>query len=375
MDKRIKVCIVNEPLKYGGINLASIRFQEALDSKKYEFVYCLRYETVGNLEQRVIDNGCRVVHVPNSELSDFKSYMFYKKLFSEEHFDIVHCHLPFFSGIVLMAAAKCGVQKRVAHAHFSQPYTDTNIYSKPKQFIAYFYRKAMRVLLKKYCNVKIACSRESGEFLYGKKEFERNGIILNNGINVSEYDFNTEVRNRIREQLSLRENDVALVHIGMMYSVKNQSFVIDIFEDYDKLNPDSYLFLVGNGPDKDYLTEKVNQLECHDRIVFLGEIDNVNELLQAMDLLVFPSLHEGFPLVLIEAQASKLPCLISDSVTVDTKLNENVEYFSLNNSALKWAEEVKSLLSTDRADVDNSKVYSDFDLNSVSRKLDKLYSS
>ncbi len=373
MEKKKKVLIVNEPLSYGGMNIASIRLEENLDKDIFDCVYCVRRSRTGSLEHTVLDRGVRVIHVPDSELNYFKSYRFYKKLMSEEHFDIVHCHLPFFSGIVLMAATKCKVQKRVAHAHFSQPYTDSSIYSKPKQIIAFFYRKAMRLLLKKYCNVKIGCSRQAGEFLFGKKEFEKKGIVLNNGIDTKAFEFNNKSRNDVRKELNIGPQSVVLGHIGQLYSVKNQSFLLDVFSFYHKKNPDSYLLLIGEGTDWDMLQEKIKSLNLEKNVLMLGGRNDIPRLLSAMDCFVFPSVHEGFPLTLIEAQASKLPCVVSDSVTEKTKINDNVFFCSINESCEKWTEYIEAAVSGNRENIETTRLVKDFDIADVAKKLEKIY--
>lgn len=373
MEKKKKVLIVNEPLSYGGMNIASIRFEENLDKDKFECVYCVRRSYKGTLEQSVVNRGVRVIHVPDSELNYFKSYRFYKKLMREEQFDVVHCHLPFFSGIVLMAAAKCGVKKRAAHAHFSQPYTDTAIYSKPKQMVARLYRKAMRLFLKKYCNAKIGCSQQAGEFLFGKREFKKNGIILNNGIDTNAFAFNVESRSDIRKELNIGARSVALGHIGQLYSVKNQSFLLDIFSFYHKKHPDSYLLLIGEGNDRDMLEEKIKSLGLEKNALMLGGRRDIPELLSAMDCFVFPSLHEGFPLTLIEAQASKLPCVVSDSVTDKTKINDSVFFCSLNEGPEKWTEYIENAVSFDREKTKTAKLVDNFDIGVTAKKLEEIY--
>ena len=135
-----KILIIIEALSYGGSNIAAMYFQEYIDKDNYECVYCVRRDDIGAFEQSILDKGIRVIHVPDSELGYMNSYRFYKKIMTDEQFDVVHCHLPFISGIILYAAKQCGIQKRIAHAHFSQPYTDTSIYSKKKQAVAKIYR-------------------------------------------------------------------------------------------------------------------------------------------------------------------------------------------------------------------------------------------
>ena len=231
----------------------------------------------------------------------------------------------------------------------------------------------MRLFLKKYCNAKIACSREAGEFLYGKKEFTKNGIILNNGIDTNAYRYSEAARAGKRNELGIDKDAVVLGHIGQLYSVKNQSFIIDIFEEYHKTNPNSVLLLIGEGTDREMLENKVFKKHLEKNILLLGGRKDIPELLSAMDCFVFPSLHEGFPLTLIEAQASQLPCLISDTVTKTTKLNSNVRYCSLNQTAEEWSEEVRNLVALSRSDTDITKVVKLYDIKNIAKELEQIY--
>lgn len=372
MQKK-RVLIVTESIGYGGLNLASVRFEQHLDKDQFKTAYCVRRSHLGSLEQEILDQDIPVYHVPDSELNYLKSYRYYKKLFRDEQFDIVHCHLPFFSGIVLFAAWQCGVAKRVAHAHFSQPYTDTAIYSKKKQAVAVVYRKVMRVFLKLFCNAKIACGQEAGEFLYGKKEFQKHGIILNNGINTDDFAFNEQSRNEIREELGIEKDAVVLGHIGQLYSVKNQSFIIDIFNAFYEKNKNAYLLLIGDGDDREMLEQKIASLGMNDRIKMLGLRRDADKLYSAMDCFVFPSLHEGFPLTLVEAQASQLPCVVSDAVTKKTKLNDNIAFCSVSDPAQIWCKAITDLLAIDRQTVDITNLKELFDIDEVTKQLEKIY--
>lgn len=373
MIMKKKVLIITESISYGGLNIASVNFQKYLDSDLFECVFCVRRDVIGELEQEVLDKGIRVIHVPDSKLGYLSSYRFYKKIMTDEHFDIVHCHLPFISGLILMAAKQCGVNKRIAHSHFSQPYTDTTIYSKKKQAIAVVYRMVMRILLKLFCNVKIACGENAGHYLYGKKEFDRKGIVLNNGIDTYKFIYDEHVRDSVRKELGIPNDATVLGHIGELYSVKNQSFIIDVFNEYHKLNENSYLLLIGDGRDREMLESKILDLKLEKNALMLGLRNDANRLYQAMDCFVFPSIHEGFPIVLIEAQTSNLACLVSDTITKTTKLSDNIEYMSINAPASDWAEKIDKIITVDRMAVDNSKVIKDYDIKNVSKELEEIY--
>lgn len=370
MQKK-KVLIINERLEYGGSEFVAIRLQQALDKDKFECVYCVRGDEKGPIEDDVASTGVRIIHQPDSKLSYADSYKFYLELFKKEHFDIVHSHLLFYSGIVLLAAYKSGVPKRIAHSHFTQPLAER---SKLKQIAAKLYRKAMKILLKKYATDIIGCSKKSGEYLTDKKYFDKKGIVLNNGIDTDEYAFDIQTRNRIREELGVGDK-VVLGHIGHMYYIKNQEFLIDVFNEYHSKSKNSVLLLVGDGEDREKLEKKCCDLNLKDSIIFAGFRDDVPDLLKAMDCFVFPSLHEGFPLTLIEAQSSKLPCVVSANISKNVKINSNVYFESIEEVPAKWIDSIEKSLDEERNSVDNSAVIKDFDIKNIAEKLEKIYLS
>lgn len=376
MEKK-KVLIVNDPLQYGGSDLVAVRLQQNLNPEQFECAYCVRKEEKGPMEDEVAATGVRIIHQPNDRLSYLKSFFYYLDLFKDEHFDVVHSHLLFYSGIVLLAAKIRGIPKRVAHSHFSEPLVLDD--SKIKKFIAKIYRFVMRIILKACASDLIACSQKTGEFLYGKKTFNKRGIILNNGIDTSKFKFNSNSRESIRSELGIPNDAVVLGHIGMLYYIKNQDFVIDIYNNFQNQNPNSRLILVGadekfgETTELDRLKLKCKELGIEDKVIFTGNRNDVYDILSAMDCFVFPSIHEGFPLTLIEAQASQLPCVVSDSVTRATKLNSNVEYVSIKDTVGSWNKEIKHLLAMDRVSVDNSKVIKQFDIKNVAKELEKIY--
>lgn len=365
-----KVLIVNDELQFGGSDLVAVRLEQFSDKKKFDFTYCVRHSNVGPMEPELLKRGIRVIHIPDDSLSYYKSYKFILNLLKNEHFDIVHSHLLFYSGFVLMAAKKAGVPVRTAHSHFSQPIT---VEKGIKKMLMGIYRTIMRGVLNCNCNRMIACSEQSGEFLYGKTVFKRKGIVLNNGIDCREYAFDKKVRQEVRREFDIDSNSVVLGNIGQMWYVKNHSFLIDIFYEYHKLNSNSFLMLVSDGPLRTQLEQKVRSLNIEKNVVFTGFRNDCNRLLQAMDCFVFPSIHEGFPLTLIEAQACKLPCLVSDSVDKTTKLTSSFNFCSLSKAPEYWAKNVEELLKNQREKIDNSTLIENYDIKNITKKLEKIY--
>ena len=203
--------------------------------------------------------------------------------------------------------------------------------------------------------------------------FSKAGEILNNPVDSQEFCFDCEFRTRKRKEFHISRDTIVVGHIGRLCTSKNQSFLIHVFAEFKQLVNDSLFIMVGHGEDQEMLEQLVNKMGLQRSVIFTGDRTDVNQLLSMIDIMVFPSLTEGLPVMLIEAQFTKLPCLISDGVPLAVKFNENVEFLSLSESFSIWAKHTLNLLKIDRHKIDNSKLLSSYDIDSVSRKLYKIY--
>lgn len=368
MNKK-KVLIVVDTMFVGGIEKAALRFQCGMDKDKFDFTYLVRLWPNGPLEREAISNGATVIHFPSSERGLTDEIKYYKKLFNKEKYDIVHCHSTFYNGIILWVAYKCGINKRISHAHMTRDISKSLI----KRGKDRLYSFVMQRFLCRYATDLLACSTVAGEALYGKRNFRKRGIMINNPVEVNKYYFDEAVRKLVRDKMKILDSTLVWGHVGRLNKIKNHMFLIDLFARWRNSHTNSVLILVGDDPEKTKLKEKVNSLGLNDYVFFMGNRDDVNILLMAMDIFVFPSMHEGFPISLIEAQIVKLPCLVSDTVTYEAKLNDNVSYASLNAPYEEWIEKIEHLLTYDRNSIDISKIKSRFGINSVGCVLEEIY--
>lgn len=369
--KKKKLLIAIQLVRRGGVELVAINFARHLNPEKFDITFLLVNPCGKNdieLKDELTEKGFKFVEIPETESSYLKSYKFINNLMLAEKYDIVHSHVLFFSGFVLKAAKKNGVKVRVAHSHAVKWNREENLPYK-------LYKSVMRNVLNKYSNRKLYCSEAAGDFLYGKKQSAKNGIFIENGIDTEQFAFNPENRSLIRTEFEIKDNEILIGHIGTIYRIKNQIFLVEILSELLKLNPNSKLLLVGEKLDVQPVLDKANELGVTDRIIFAGQRSDVSHIYQAMDIMIFPSLHEALPLSLIEAQASKLPCLISDTVTTEVKFNDNVDFMSLNETAAGWAERALELINMPRNAVDISKLKTNYDIKSVVNKLEKIYLS
>ena len=370
MNQKKKVLIVNDPLQYGGSDIVAVRLQQGLNKENFDCTYCVRHEAPGPMEPEIAATGVRILHQPDSQLSYLNSYKYYKSLFANERFDIVHCHLPFYSGIVLTAAKRAGIPKRVAHAHFSHAleYSSSPI----KHIVAKVYRAIMRHVVAATSTDIIGCSQAAGEYLAGKHGFAKKGIVLNNGIDTSAYRLSAETRMSVRRALGV-DDQIVLGHIGQMYYVKNHRYLLEVFAAFHQKYPNSVLLLISDGPDRIELEQRAQALHIVDSVKFLGFRKDIPALLMAMDCFVFPSIHEGFPLTLIEAQATQLPCVVSDTITPTVKLTEALQFASIQAKPEVWVEKIEAALQLERSTISIDQVIEHFDIDQVCKKLEQIY--
>ena len=193
---------------------------------------------------------------------------------------------------------------------------------------------------RKAANIWATCGYDAGAFLFGKKAMQRNQVVvMNNAIDENLFRYNPLVRKQLREKLGIAEQFV-IGHIGRFMEQKNHTFLIDIFADVLKYIPDAKLLLVGAGELQNSISDKVKKLNLEESVIFTGNVTNPQEYYQAMDLFALPSLFEGLPVVSIEAQASGLPCLISDKVDTRCKITPDVKFLPINQGTKQWVYEI-----------------------------------
>jgi glycosyltransferase involved in cell wall biosynthesis len=183
------------------------------------------------------------------------------------------------------------------------------------------------------------CAYKSGEWFYGKSFMKKNNVHwVKNGVDVTRFQFDIEKRNAIRNELGINDDCFVLFHVGRLTAVKNQQKLLSVFADFVSTGVKTRLFIAGDGELKEELIRQSEQLGVADHVTFLGLRKDVNELYQAMDVMLLPSFHEGFPVTLVEAQASGLPCIVSDKVTRETDVVGITDYLSIDGDNKEWIE-------------------------------------
>lgn len=255
-----------------------------------------------------------------------------RRILKAGKYQIIHVHGCSATMAVEMLAAKlAGVKVRVAHSH-----NTTCDHVKID--------KLLRPMFNRFCNVGFACGKEAGEWMFPKRRF----TVIANGIDLERFQYNEKIRAEFRTKYGLAGKTV-IGHVGRFSTQKNHKKLIEIFAEYCKTHKDTKLVLVGDGELKPEIEEKAKKEQLD--VLFVGLSDEVEKWLQAMDIIVFPSLFEGLPLGLVEAQAAGLPCILSNTISPATKITDLTCFVGLNDAPGEWCMTIDEMLAkTDRAE-------------------------
>lgn len=279
--------------------------------------------------------------------------MFFKK---HNEYKILHTHIDQTSGIVLDVARKYNFEKLIVHSHSTN--NSNNV-------LVNMYKKTLQKKIIKYANIRLACSDAAGKWLYRGLDFR----VINNGIDIEKFYYKEEFRSEIRNELNISKESFVIGHVGRFCQVKNHDMLIDIFYEYNKYNNNSYLLLVGDGPLKEEIEKKCEKLKIKDKVKFLGIRKDVNKMYSTMDVFVFPSFHEGFPVTVVEAACSGVPMLLSDKITNEVKFYDKIKFVGISDSS-EWVNEIKNMKNS--REVILSEKLKRFDAKTISKEYENI---
>ena len=340
----VKVLYFVDRMLRGGIQSLVIDWVSRFDKNKIHVDFLLLDDgKVYELEQTLKELGCTVYKLKGIWVKtpiDFIKYKYAVKNFFKKHHDykVVHMHSSSKNYMILKYAKKYGIPIRIAHSHNIDFQTKNPL----KKLIGNLFKKP----LIKYATDYFACSKIAGEWLFGEDIVESDKFrVIHNAIDYDKFKYNDDIRNETRRKLGFNDSDIVVGHVGRFVTQKNHSFLIDVFYKCYKQNNNYKLLLVGTGELEEFIKEKVRSLGIENSVIFAGFQSKVNEYMQAMDLFVFPSLFEGLGLVLVEAQASGLPCIATaDTIPDEVKINPNFYFVNLNFN--EWVETIQNIKLT-----------------------------
>ena len=356
-----RILHVTSVLNFGGIETLIMNIFRKIDREKVIFDFLVVREDKGFFEDEILSLGGKIYKIPSLKKSGYFSFKHHLNNFFAEHgeYKTVHCHLNALSGIVLEVAQANGVERRIAHAHTAFPK-----YSFLEGTIKNYFKKS----IKKYATDFLACSKDASDWLYGK-DFSST-LILKNGIDAERFTFSKTAREKIRKELKL-EDKFVIINVGRFSKEKNHDFLVEVFEEVLKINPDSVLICIGNGKLKDRLRKKIKSLKLN-QVYFFDSTPDVYNFLSASDVYVSTSAFEGFGNSASEAQFNSLPCILSDGFSKDVNFTKNCKFLSLKDSTEKWAE-VISMSNRQSVHFVSSQDFEDFHILSTVKALCRLY--
>lgn len=341
--KRV-LCIVSG-MNRGGAETFLMKIYRALDKNKYQMDFCVTTEGVYDEEIKAM--GGKIFMIPQKSKNPIKSFTAIKKIVKENQYKSVLRTCQHSLASIDLLAAKLGGAKKLI-------YRSSNAGITEKGF-GKFINSLFSFLPKIIPNVKIAPSTEAAEFVFGKKAVSSgNVIIMPNCLDYDIFEFDMTKREKIRRQLNLEDKHI-IGHVGRFNKQKNHYFLIDIFNDIHIKDNKAHLLLIGKGELENDIRDKINRMNLKEYVTIISPVNNVNEYYMAMDVLIFPSFFEGMPNVIIEAQATDLPCILSDTITKEANITGKLIYRSLSDDSQMWANYAIRAISDIRNS--NRKVY------------------
>lgn len=366
MDKT-KILMVVGNTRMGGAQAFILNVLHNIDRERFHIDLAINfYAEHDGIEDECRALGCNIYILPYFKVYNYLSYTrAWNKFLSEHKYDIVYAHSTNSASVFLKIAKKHGCQT-IAHSH-SAGYRGGKIEQLTKKF---FVRNVGEV-----SDYWFACSDKAAERLYGADyRLYKHYYDIPNAIEAKKYLFSDEIRNCIRKEIGVDDDTFLCGHVGTFSAVKNHIYLVDVFKEILAKKPNSKLVCCGAGALMDSVKEHAKELGVLDRIIFAGVVKNCNEYMMAMDVFIFPSIFEGFPVSILEAQATGLPLVMSDVITKEVDLTRLVSRMSIKESPKHWADKVLCLQPSERSQYNEVIARSKFNMSETVKWFETLYS-
>jgi glycosyltransferase involved in cell wall biosynthesis len=339
-----RILIILPNLDHGGTEVTLMHYFRA-SGLPFDFAV---HGKGGYFEPEAKALGARIFRVPTRKQGLFKNIAAMRTLYKRhpEYTTVIVCTEHSFAFVELYVAWLCGVRVRAAWSHFSD-YQGPSRLKRNAHFIT-------RPLMRLFGNRFLACSEAAGKWLFGKGILRKKGFhIVRNAIDLDKFTFNPKIRERMRNKLGLGDR-FAVGIAGRLAAVKNHTFALETFARIKEKDPTATLLVIGIGDLKESIASEALCLGISDETIFIGTVDNIHDYYQALDVLIVPSLHEGFCIVALEAQASGLPVLLSEGVPREAAVCGSAQHKNLSDGAPAWADVVIETKNRERKATDLS---------------------
>ncbi len=367
----IRVLHVIGAMDRGGAETMIMNFYRAIDRTKVQFDFLVHEQRECDYDAEIEALGGRIYRVPRFTGVNYLAYRKECRAFFAAHGEhlIVHGHIGSCAAIYLSEAKRAG-RYAIAHSH-AQNY-EVGLSGALFRMATYPIRNVADYFL--------GCSYEAGVDRYGAGIADGDKFtVLKNGIDLSLYAFDQDVRRAVRDELGVVDSVPVFGHVGRLTEVKNHAFLLESFSYAKELLPEARLLLMGRGELEGVIREDVANRGLEDSVCFLGVREDVPRILMALDAFVFPSRKEGLAIAVVEAQASGLPCVVSRGVPDEAVVSDLVSHIDLAEGAQRWADEITCQYERGR-DVDRARAVdavraAGFDITEGARWLQEFYLS
>ncbi len=359
-------------IRHGGEELFVLNCLRHLDAEDAAFD-CLVAEDCQN------DDFRRVIHEKGGRLTElhtplhatrFSNHVYrpVRDYFKTHRYDVVHIHASSIAALALLAAAadRAGTPKVIVHSHAT---------GKTDSLAHRLFRFLASLSERRHVDVYCACSKDAALWKFTPPYAEK-AIIIKNGVDCERFRFRPERRASLRRQLGVGAGAFVICHVGRLCAVKNQLFLLEVFEQVAARIPDAFLLLVGEGEDREKLEAAAARKHLTERVLLTGVTDNVPDCLSAADVFAFPSEYEGFGIVALEAQCAGLPVVASEGVPREIRVTDDVCFLKAEHTekaVLEWADKLCAYRGTARRDNSAAVAAAGYDIRSAAAQLKKLY--
>ena len=359
----MKVLLINSvPTDKNGITNVMFNYLRGMNTEGMTIDFLSINEPEQMYEKSVEDKGGKLYVLPRMN-GTFAYWKRLRKLIKNNKYDAVHVHGNSHTlAIELSAAWAAGCKVRIVHSH-----NTTCKYVKVHRLLTIPFN-----LLYTH---GLACGEEAGKWMFGEKPF----TVLNNGVDTKKYAFHPSVRDAIRQKNNW-EGCKVIGHVGSMIEVKNHKFILDVFQEIYNRNHSVRLLLIGDGRLRPEIEAFIADQGLQKVVTMTGNINNVDEYLNAMDLVLMPSLYEGLPLTLIEQQTNGLKCVVADTITREADKTNSLSFLSLDAPISTWADTILEILKNHEGNRFNRSYFNiekiadcGYSIQEEARKLNAFY--
>lgn len=364
----------------GGAIRFAINYYKYINQKLviFDFLFCNR-NSLKMLENDTLLDNSKIFELNCFEHGmNIRSYLSLisniRRILKDNNYMIVHVDsgsLP----IQICCLFACRLEKvkvRIAHSHSMG---DINKEKSVKSIIKYLAKPIMQGIIRILATDYFACSNVAGENLFGKRGIKSPRYKqIHNAIEVDRFRYDVAKREEIRDFAQIDKDTVVFGHVGRFDKAKNHLFLLDVFDEIYKRNSNTKLWIIGDGDLRKAIEKKLSALESKQNVLLYGEKNNVSDMLQGIDALIFPSIYEGLSIVCVEAQTSGLQIFASQNISEEHNITGNVYFISLELSAVEWAEYILQKIDPlERKDMSTIIEENGYSLSKEGKKLEDLY--